>query len=118
MQARAELRRLSTAYSQLEKEHQVLNAKHLDLFFNSTPSVIVQDLQQHADDLTAEIDRRSEEYGQMKKEKLFLSNQVQELRTQNTHLTQVTKARTNVLMASTDQHHLSLHQADCWCKSG
>ncbi|KAL3134117.1 hypothetical protein ABBQ32_008538 [Trebouxia sp. C0010 RCD-2024] len=88
LQTRAELHQMSKAYSQLEKEHQALNAKHQDLILNSTPSAIVQDLQQQVDDLTAEIDRRSKEYGQLKKEKLSLSNQVQDLHTQNTHLTQ------------------------------
>ncbi|KAL3137282.1 hypothetical protein ABBQ32_006824 [Trebouxia sp. C0010 RCD-2024] len=58
------------------------------MFFNSTPSAIVQDLQQQADDLTAETDRRCKAYGQLKKERRSVSNQVQELRTQNTHLMQ------------------------------
>lgn len=89
LQTRAELHQMSDAYSQLQMEHQAPNAKHQDLIFNSTPSAIVQDLQQQVDDLTAEMDRRSKEYGQLRKEKLSLSNQVQELRNQNTHLTQV-----------------------------
>lgn len=100
LQTRAELHQMSKAYSQLEKEHQALNAKHQDLILNSTPSAIVQDLQQQVDDLTAEIDRRSKEYGQLKKEKLSLSNQVQDLHTQNTHLTQVTTASCQSLTLS------------------
>ena len=97
LQTRAELHKLFIAFSQLEKEHQALNAQHqkADKYLNSNPSLIVQDLQQQVDSLTTELDRRRKECWQMKKEKVFLSNQARELRTQNTYLTQVTKARNN-----------------------
>ncbi|KAL3143661.1 hypothetical protein ABBQ38_002456 [Trebouxia sp. C0009 RCD-2024] len=88
LQTRAGLHQVSKAYSELEKEHQALNAKHQDLILNSTPSVVVQDLQQQVDDLTAEIHRRSRECGQMRTDKIFLSSQVKKLHIQNTHLTQ------------------------------
>lgn len=98
---------ISRAYSPLDKEHQALLAKHQDMFFNSTPSAIVQDLQQQADDLTAETDRRCKAYGQLKKERRSVSNQVQELRTQNTHLMQVTMlschSLTNIISLCTRQ---------------
>lgn len=109
---------MSKAYSELEKEHQALNAKHQDLILNSTPSVVVQDLQQQVDDLTAEIHRRSRECGQMRTDKIFLSSQVKKLHIQNTHLTQVTKAHANVFMAFTDKQHPSLHKADSLCNGG
>lgn len=81
---------LKQDFEELRSKYETLEAKHTNFVFYSTPSAVVEDLQEQVDTLTAKVDKRAGKYLEKKLRCRCLTNMTTDLRTHNTSLTQVT----------------------------
>lgn len=81
---------LKQEYQELRSKYNALEAKHTNFVFYSTPSAVVEDLQEQVDSLTAKVDKRAGKYLEMKLRCCCLTNVTVDLRTHDASMTQVT----------------------------
>ena len=75
--------------SQLQQQHQDLTVKHQDFVFYSTPSAVVEDLQEQVERLTDKLERRAEKYQKLKSNYKSQCEDILHLRAENKDIQQV-----------------------------